>query len=66
MEERIKQFNDKLKKELTGKRVTYLDMASYFTHKDGSINWNLFSDGLHPTKEGYTQIAKGLKENFFK
>lgn len=63
MEERVKLFNSKLKKELASKKVIYLDLAPYFTHKDGSINWSLFSDGLHPTKEGYNQIAKGLKEN---
>jgi len=66
MEERVKLFNAKLKKELADKKVIYLDLASYFTNKDGSINWNLFSDGLHPTKEGYNLIAKGLKEKFFK
>ena len=66
MEARVKLYNSKLKKELTGKKVTYLDLASYLTDKNGNVNWNLFSDGLHPTSEGYKLLAKGLKEKFFK
>lgn len=66
MEERVKAFNCQLQKELTGKAVTYVDLVSYLNDKNGKVNWNLFSDGLHPNKEGYQMIAKGLKEQFLK
>lgn len=66
MEERVQAFNCQLQKELTGKAVTYVDLASYLNDKNGKVNWNLFSDGLHPNKEGYQLIAKGLKEMFLK
>ena len=66
MEERVKAFNCQLQKELTRKAVTYVDLVSYLNDKNGKVNWNLFSDGLHPNKEGYQMIAKGLKEQFLK
>lgn len=62
MEPRIKQFNAQLKKALGGQTVTYIDLSPVLTDKKGQIISTLFSDGLHPNKEGYQIIAKVLKK----
>lgn len=60
MEARVKDFNTQLKKSLNGQKVTYIDLSSVLTDKKGNIIPTLFSDGLHPNKEGYQVIAKAL------
>lgn len=62
MQERVKEYNVKLQQVLKEKTAIYVDLTSCLTHKDGSINLSLFTDGLHPNQEGYNQIAKGLKK----
>lgn len=62
MEKRVENFNTQLKKNLTGQNVTFIDLSSSLTDKKGEIIPTLFSDGLHPTKEGYQVIAKGLEK----
>lgn len=62
LEARVKQFNPKLEKALKEKKITYINLAPQLTDKKGNINLSLFSDGLHPNKEGYQIIAKELKK----
>lgn len=61
-EARIKSFNAQLKKNLNGQEVTYIDLGASLSNKKGEIIPTLFSDGVHPTKEGYQIIAKGLEK----
>lgn len=61
-EARIKGFNAQLKKNLNGQEVTYIDLGASLSDKKGEIISTLFSDGVHPTKEGYQIIAKGLEK----
>ena len=37
-------------------------MSAEVTHPDGKIIKELFTDGLHPNKEGYQRMAKMLEK----
>ncbi len=50
-----------LKFRLQPDEITFIDMSATFSKADGSINSSLFSDGCHPTEEGYTRMAEALK-----
>jgi hexosaminidase len=41
--------------------VDVLDLGNKFRNPDGSFNDKLFSDGLHPNKDGYAVLAGNLK-----
>ena len=60
MEKRIAQLNDILRQQLQMGKATYIDMSLGLIQPEGNIIPSLFSDGLHPNKEGYQRIAKTL------
>ncbi len=60
-ESRITEINRMLKFRLQPDEITFIDMSATFSKADGSINSSLFSDGCHPTEEGYTRMAEALK-----
>ncbi len=41
--------------------IRVLDLGNKFRNPDGSINDKLFSDGLHPNKDGYAILGENLK-----
>ena len=60
MEKRIAQLNDILRQQLQMGKATYIDLSLGLIQPEGNIIPSLFSDGLHPNKEGYQRIAKTL------
>lgn len=40
--------------------VTYLDLEEHFTHPDGTLKPELYTDGTHLTTEGYAIMADAL------
>ena len=60
MEKRIAQLNDILRQQLQMEKATYIDLSLGLIQPEGNIIPSLFSDGLHPNKEGYQRIAKTL------
>ena len=38
-----------------------MDVSDVLVGKDGKIDERLFSDGLHPNRDGYKRIAGRLK-----
>lgn len=63
-ESRIAALNDMLKIRLHTEEATFVDMSSEFLQPDGHIINELFTDGLHPNKEGYQRMAKVLEKAF--
>ncbi|MBQ3190422.1 MAG: SGNH/GDSL hydrolase family protein [Bacteroides sp] len=61
-EARIARLNEVLQVRLLNEEATYIDMSSQITHPDGRIIKELFTDGLHPNKEGYQRVAKMLEK----
>ena len=61
-EERIANLNETLQQHLKKNKATYIDLSVELTQPNGKIIPSLFSDGLHPNKEGYQQIAKTLRK----
>ncbi len=43
--------------------VIYLDVYPLFVMPDGRTNMGLFSDGIHPNKNGYERMSDLLKRN---
>jgi hexosaminidase len=41
--------------------IDVLDLGNHFRKPDGTINLDLFSDGLHPNAQGYAILAEALK-----
>ncbi len=60
-ESRITEINRMLKFRLQPDEITFIDLSAAFSKADGSINSSLFSDGCHPTEEGYARMAEALK-----
>lgn len=61
-EERLAVLNAQLEKAFAGNAsVRVLDVSDVLVGKDGKIDERLFSDGLHPTRDGYKRIAGRLK-----
>lgn len=61
-EERLAVLNAKLEKAFAGNAsVRVLDVSDVLVGKDGKIDERLFSDGLHPNRDGYKRIAGQLK-----
>lgn len=55
-------MNTLLEKALSASpNVRVLDLSDTLVGKDGKIDEKLFSDGLHPNREGYERIARKLK-----
>jgi lysophospholipase L1-like esterase len=47
---------------LLNEEATYIDMSTELTQPNGRIIKELFTDGLHPNKEGYQRVAKMLEK----
>lgn len=61
-EERLAVLNAQLEKAFAGNAsVRVLDVSDVLVGKDGKIDERLFSDGLHPNRDGYKRIAGRLK-----
>lgn len=61
-EERLAVLNAQLEKAFAGNTsVRVLDVSDVLVGKDGKIDERLFSDGLHPNRDGYKRIADRLK-----
>ena len=65
-EGRVANLNKLLQVRLLADEATYIDMSSEFLQPNGRIIKELFTDGLHPNKEGYqrmaTMLEKAIKE----
>ena len=65
-EGRVANLNKLLQVRLLADEATYIDMSSEFLQPNGKIIKELFTDGLHPNKEGYqrmaTMLEKAIKE----
>ena len=60
-EGRIKLLNEEIAK-LAGKHeVNFADLGHVFLAEDDKIQESLFSDGLHPNKDGYQELIKVLE-----
>lgn len=59
-EQRIKDLNIELQKELTKTDVTFVNLTPYLVKADGKIDESMFSDGLHPNEKGYGRIAEAF------
>lgn len=61
-EERLVKLNAGIEQAFADNAaVQVLDLSEVLTGKDGKINEKLFSDGLHPNRDGYKRIADKLK-----
>ncbi len=60
MEARIRQIDACLQKRLASTDAVYIDLAPQLTDENGLIIPSLFTDGLHPNKEGYRRMAQAL------
>ena len=61
-ESRVAALNELLQVRLHAEEATYVDMSSEFLQPNGRIINELFTDGLHPNKEGYQRMAKMLEK----
>ena len=61
-ESRVAALNELLQVRLPADEATYIDMSTEFLQPDGRIINELFTDGLHPNKEGYQRMAKMLEK----
>ena len=61
-ESRIATLNKALQIRLDAEEASYVDLSAEFLQPNGQIIKELFSDGLHPNKEGYQRMAKMLKK----
>ncbi|WP_339327986.1 SGNH/GDSL hydrolase family protein [Anabaena lutea] len=50
---RIRQLNEELQKIANRQNVKYLDLHPLFTNKQGNLNQELTTDGLHLNPQGY-------------
>ncbi|MBQ8442908.1 MAG: SGNH/GDSL hydrolase family protein [Bacteroides sp.] len=60
-EARIAVLNETLLVRMHTEEATFIDMSSAFLQPNGRIIKELFTDGLHPNKEGYQRMAKMLE-----
>jgi len=61
-ESRVAALNELLQVRLHAEEATYVDMSSEYLQPNGRIINELFTDGLHPNKEGYQRMAKMLEK----
>lgn len=61
-EARVAALNELLQARLKSDEATYIDMSSEMIQPNGLIIKELFTDGLHPNKEGYQRMAKMLEK----
>jgi lysophospholipase L1-like esterase len=60
-EERITFLNKQIAQVASSHFVSYGNIGNVFLNKNGKINENLFTDGLHPNQSGYSILAKKMK-----
>jgi lysophospholipase L1-like esterase len=56
----IKEINEKLQALADGKKIFFLDIGGKLVEPDGTLNRNVFYDGLHLTKEGYIRWSDAI------
>jgi lysophospholipase L1-like esterase len=57
------QVNAELHKHLAGEeRIHFHDISGVFLDEDGSLNGQLFSDGLHPNAAGYERMGAAIRQ----
>lgn len=61
-ETRVAILNRTLQARLLADEATFIDMSIELIQPNGRIIKELFSDGLHPNKEGYQRVAKMLEK----
>lgn len=61
-EVRIAALNEQLQVRLHAEEATFIDMSSEMIQPNGKIIKELFTDGLHPNKEGYQRLAEMLEK----
>lgn len=61
-EARVALLNQALQVRLLNEEATYIEMSAELTNPDGRIIRDLFTDGLHPNREGYQRMAKMLEK----
>ena len=61
-EPRVAALNQMIQIRLLANEATYVDLSAAFLQSDGRIINELFTDGLHPNKEGYQRMAEMLEE----
>lgn len=61
-ESRISILNQTLQARLLADEATYIDLSGELIQPNGKIINELFSDGLHPNKEGYQRLAHMLEK----
>lgn len=59
-EQRIKDLNVELQKELKKTDAAFVDLTPHLVKADGKIDESMFSDGLHPNEKGYEKIAEAF------
>ena len=59
-EQRIKDLNVELQKELKKTGAAFVDLTPHLVKADGKIDESMFSDGLHPNEKGYEKIAEAF------
>lgn len=61
-EPRVAALNQMIQIRLLANEATYVDLSAAFLQSDGRIINELFTDGLHPNKEGYQRMAEMLEK----
>lgn len=58
--ETIQELNEQLKLKLSSENIIYLDIFTHLVDKNGDLNKDFTTDGLHLTVEGYKIVSKIL------
>ncbi|MCM3709040.1 GDSL-type esterase/lipase family protein [Sporosarcina luteola] len=59
--EKVKRFNDILRRIADENRIEYIDLHSYFTDKNGELDKKFTVDGLHLNGKGYEVWVEKLR-----
>lgn len=62
LEKKVAQINKLLMNAAPGMHATFMDPGKVLLNKKGEIDESLFTDGLHPSAEGYRRLATELKK----